>query len=164
MTETVSASEGLLTQHYRGWDLAIVLYRVSHSCTRLGIVGWPFAKMVHWISRAVTSCDIDPRARIEKGVRVPHSVGVVIGETTTIGAGTIVMPGVVIGARVIGDTYKRHADVGRNVLIGAGAKILGAVRVGDGAQIGANSVVLRDVPAGAKVFGIPATVAENKDA
>ncbi len=88
-------------------------------------------------------------------VVIPHGSGVVIGETATVGARTVIMPGVVIGARDWSQ-HKRHADIGSDVFLGAGAKILDPVRIGDGARIGANAVVLDDVASGATSIGAPA--------
>jgi len=99
--------------------------------------------------------DIHPAAKIEPGVLIDHGFGVVIGSTASIGKGTIIYHGVTLGTRRIVDG-KRHPDIGENVLIGAGAKILGPIKIGDNVQIGANSVVLDDVPENSKVAGIPA--------
>ena len=135
--------------------LVMTLYRASHRCARAGSIGWPFAKLLHWTNKVLTSSDIDPRADIDRSVYIPHAIGVVIGETASIGPNTTIMPGVVIGAAEP-TSGKRHANIGADVVIGAGAKILGPVRIADGARIGANAVVLDDVAPGATVVGIPA--------
>lgn len=138
-------------------NLVNLFYGVSHRAAGHGPVGWRVALLVYRLGKAVTAADIHPRAIIDPSVRIPHPTGVVIGETARIGLGSTVMPGVVIGSRRP-MSGKRHADIGEHVFIGAGAKILGPVKVGDGATIGANAVVLEDVPEGATVVGIPGRV------
>jgi len=133
------------------------LYLWAHSATRLPVIGWPVAKLLHWTAKVLTASDIDPRAKIDPSVYIPHATGVVVGETATVGARSIIMPGVVIGAQEL-MSGKRHADVGADVMIGTGAKILGPLLVGDGAIIGANAVVIEDIPPGAKAVGVPARV------
>lgn len=113
------------------------------------------AKILYYLSKILFHMDIHPAAKIEPGVLIDHGFGVVIGSTASIGKGTVLYHGVTLGTRKI-VKGKRHPDVGRNVLIGAGAKILGPVKIGNGAQIGANSVVLKDVEQNSKVAGIPA--------
>lgn len=135
--------------------LALRLHLISHGLWKAGAVGRPVAKLVHWTSKALTNCDIDPRAVIDASVDLPHATGVVIGERAVVGARTRIMPGVVIGSRNW-DHADRHATIGDDVLIGAGAVVLGAIHIADGARVGANSVVLEDVPAGAVVVGVPA--------
>jgi len=131
------------------------LYLWSHGALRVPVVGWPCAKLLHWTSKVLTASDIDPRALIHPSVYVPHAAGVVVGETATVGEGSTIMPGVVLGAQEFMDG-KRHADIGARVMVGAGAKVLGPVDVGDDAVIGANAVVIQDVPAGSTVVGVPA--------
>lgn len=113
------------------------------------------AKILYYLSKILFHMDIHPAARIEPGVLIDHGFGVVIGSTATIGKGTVIYHGVTLGTRKI-VKGKRHPDIGRNVLIGAGAKILGPIKIGDDAQVGANSVVLKNVESGSKVAGIPA--------
>ncbi|MDK2887078.1 MAG: serine O-acetyltransferase [Thermosipho sp. (in: thermotogales)] len=135
--------------------LSLKLYRWSHL---FYINNFKFlAYFLHFISRTLFAVDINPAAKIEPGVVIDHGIGTVIGSTATIGSGTLIYHGVTIGARNI-QKGKRHPDIGRNVLIGSGAKILGAIKIGDNAQIGSNSVVLRDVPPNTKVVGIPAKI------
>jgi len=138
---------------------AMMLYRISNLLWR-----WKLkflALIVYAASRIITGVDIHPAARIEPGVVIDHGMGTVIGSTAGIGSGTIIYHGVTLGARRI-ESGKRHPDIGRNVFIGSGAKVLGAVKVGDGARIGANAVVLNDVPAGAVAVGVPARILEKK--
>jgi len=131
------------------------LYLWAHGALRIPVVGWPIAKVLHWTSKVVTASDIDPRAVIHPSVYIPHATGVVVGETATVGERTTIMPGVVLGAQEFMNG-KRHADIGARVMIGTGAKVLGPVSVGDDAVIGANAVVIQDVPPSATAVGVPA--------
>lgn len=135
--------------------LAVRLHLVAHRLSALPVVGWPLAKSVYWLSKVVTNSDIDPRANIHPSVSIPHATGVVIGETAVVGPRSVIMSGVVVGARSW-DAHDRHANIGADVFIGSGAVVLGSVRIGDGARIGANSVVLGDVDPGVTVIGSPA--------
>ncbi|MBT1247599.1 MULTISPECIES: serine O-acetyltransferase EpsC [Thermosipho] len=132
---------------------ALVLYRLSHLFYKYDLKFLAF--LVHYISKILFSADISPAAYIEPGVVIDHAIGVVIGSTATVRTGTLIYHGVTLGARNI-QKGKRHPDIGKNVLIGAGAKILGPVKIGDDARIGANSVVLADIPSGTTFVGVPA--------
>ncbi len=101
--------------------------------------------------------DIHPAAEIELGIMIDHGIGIVIGSTAFVGKGTILYQGVTLGSRRI-KKGKRHPTVGRNVFIGNHASILGNIKVGDNAVIGAHSVVLTDIPPHATAVGIPAKV------
>lgn len=138
-------------------NLAVKMHLIANRLWRGGPIGRVLSKIVYWLTRLLTLADIDPRAQLDPTVVITHGSGVVIGETATVGANTRIMPGVVIGARDW-SAAKRHADVGASVEIGTGAKILGPVIVGDGARIGANAVVLHNVPPGATAVGVPAKV------
>ena len=134
---------------------ALALHRVSHRLWtwRLKWLG----RMLAQLGRFLTGVEIHPGARIGKGLFIDHGMGVVIGETAEIGDGCTLYHGVTLG----GTTWrreKRHPTLGRNVVVGAGAKILGPVTIGDDVRIGSNSVVTKDVPAGATVVGIPGRV------
>lgn len=144
-----SAAEVVLT--YPGFH-ALVLHRVSGRLwqrgSRLG------ARALSHLGRGLTGIEIHPGARIGAGVFIDHGMGVVIGETSVIGDNCTLYHGVTLG----GTSWrqeKRHPSLGDDVVVGAGAKLLGPIEVGAGAKIGANSVVVRDVPAGATVVGIP---------
>ncbi len=101
--------------------------------------------------------DIHPAAEIEPGIFIDHGIGTVIGETASVGEGTLIYHGVTLGAtRVMNG--KRHPTVGRNVLIGANASVLGPIKICDGAKIGANTVILHDVPCACTVVGNPAKI------
>jgi len=117
----------------------------------------PAARLLSTASRAVTGIEIHPGAQIGRRFFIDHGMGVVIGETSEIGDDVMLYHGVTLGGRSLA-RVKRHPTLGSGVTVGAGAKILGAVQVGDGVQVGANSVVVKDVPAGAVAAGIPATV------
>jgi len=101
--------------------------------------------------------DIHPAALIEPGVVIDHGFGVVIGETASVGRGSLIYQGVTLGAKKV-TSGKRHPIVGKNVMIGAGAKILGHIYIGDDSVIGANAVVLMDVPPKSLVVGVPAKI------
>jgi len=135
---------------------AIWVHRVSHSLwTRPG--GHLAARLLSQISRSVTGVEIHPGAQIGRRFFIDHGMGVVIGETAEVGDDVLLFHGVTLGGRSM-KRVKRHPTVGNNVTIGAGARVLGAVYIGDGVQIGANSVVVKPVPTGAVATGIPARV------
>ena len=119
------------------------------------------ARMVSHLSRALTGIDIHPAAKLGRRIVMDHGMGIVIGETAEIGDDCYLYHQVTLGvART--QPHKRHPTVGRNVTIGAGAKVLGAITVGDGARIGANAVVVEDVPPDVTVVGIPARQVERR--
>jgi serine O-acetyltransferase len=135
---------------------AIWIHRVSHSMwTRPG--GRLAARLLSQVSRSVTGVEIHPGAQIGRRFFIDHGMGVVIGETAEVGDDVLLFHGVTLGGRSM-KRVKRHPTVGNNVTIGAGARVLGPVYIGDGVQIGANSVVVKDIPAGAVATGVPATI------
>jgi len=115
------------------------------------------ARLISHISRWITGIEIHPGAAIGRKFFIDHGMGVVIGETTEIGNNCLLYQGVVLGGTSM-EKKKRHPTLGDNVVVGAGATLLGAIRVGDNARIGAGSVVLTDVPPGATVVGIPGRI------
>ena len=115
------------------------------------------ARFISQVGRFFTGIEIHPGARIAEGFFIDHGMGVVIGETAEIGKNVTLFHGVTLGGTGK-DKGKRHPTVGDNVIIGAGAKILGPIRIGDNAKVGANAVVLKDVPEGATVVGIPGEI------
>jgi serine O-acetyltransferase len=119
------------------------------------------ARLISQLNRFLTGIEIHPGARIGKGLFIDHGMGVVIGETAEIGDNVTIYHGVTLGGTGK-DKGKRHPTVGNNVVVGAGAKVLGPIYVGDGARVGANAVVLKDVPANATAVGIPARIIEAK--
>ncbi|MCS7276752.1 MAG: serine O-acetyltransferase [Dehalococcoidia bacterium] len=120
------------------------------------------ARIVSHISRALTGIEIHPGAKIGEGLFIDHGMGVVIGETTEIGDNCHLYQGVTLGGTSTKRT-KRHPTLGNNVVVGAGAKVIGAVRIGDNARIGAGSVVVSDVPPNATVVGVPGHVVAYHD-
>ena len=135
---------------------ALLFHRVAH---RLYSIGIPFVpRFISHISRFFTGIEIHPGAKIGKGVFIDHGMGVVIGETAIVGDGTLIYQGATLGGTGK-ETGKRHPTLGKNVIVGAGAKVLGNIQLGDNVRIGAGSVVLRDVPSNRTVVGIPGRIA-----
>jgi serine O-acetyltransferase len=140
---------------------ALQLHRVSHGLWTLGLK-W-LARLSSHVTRWLTGIEIHPGATIGRRVFIDHGMGVVIGETAEIGDDCTLYHGVTLGG-VSWNQGKRHPTLGKGVVVGAGAKILGPFLVGDGAKVGSNSVVVKAVPAGATVVGIPARVVEHTSA
>jgi len=135
---------------------AVVLHRVAH---RLWNAGWKWlARLVSHLSRWLTGIEIHPAARIGERVFFDHGMGIVIGETAVVGDGCTIYHGVTLGGTSLYKGVKRHPTLGRDVVVGAGAKVLGGFDVGDGARIGSNAVVVKPVPAGATAVGNPARI------
>ena len=135
---------------------AIWAHRVTHSLWANPATRLP-ARLLSQIVRAMTGVEIHPGATIGRRFFIDHGMGVVIGETTEIGDDVMLYHGVTLGGRSLSKT-KRHPTLGNRVTVGAGAKILGPILLGDDTQVGANSVVVKDVPAGHVAIGIPAQV------
>ncbi|MEG1287426.1 MAG: serine O-acetyltransferase EpsC [Clostridium sp.] len=129
---------------------AIMAYRVSHLLFKRKL--YFGARLVSQLSRFFTGIEIHPGAKIGKGLFIDHGMGVVIGETAEIGENVLLYHGVTLGGTGK-DIGKRHPTIEDNVVVGAGAKVLGPITIGEGAKIGANSVVVRDVPKGATAVG-----------
>lgn len=121
------------------------------------------ARLLAYANRFVTGIEIHPGARIGRSVFIDHGMGIVIGETATIGDGCLLYKGVVLGGTSLEHSV-RHPQVGSGVVIGSNACILGAIHVGDHARIGSGSVVVRDVPPSATVVGVPARLIVPKSA
>lgn len=134
---------------------ALVGHRAAHALWRRGVPLLP--RFVANTFRFLTAIDIHPGATLGQGVFIDHGTGVVIGATAIVGDGCTIYQGVTLGGTSL-DRVKRHPTLGRNVTVGSGAKVLGDITIGDGAKIGSNSVVVRDVPPGATVVGIPGRV------
>lgn len=135
---------------------AIWMHRLAHRLWVNPALRLP-ARLLSQVSRAVTGIEIHPGATIGRRFFIDHGMGVVVGETAEVGDDVMLYHDVTLGGRSLAKV-KRHPTVGNNVVIGAGARVLGPIVIGDGAQIGANSVVVRDVPAGAVVVGVPGKV------
>ena len=110
------------------------------------------------LSRFITGIEIHPGAKIGRRVFLDHGLGIVIGETTDIGDDCTIYQGVTLGGTSLYKGVKRHPTLGKGVVVSAGAKVLGGFTVGDGARIGSNAVVLKEIPAGATAVGIPARI------
>ncbi len=138
---------------------AVLFHRVSH---RLWRANWRLtARLLGAFSKFLTSVDIHPGATIGRRLFIDHALGVVIGETAEVGNDVTLYHGVTLG----GTTWhkiKRHPTLGDNVLVGAGAKILGAITLGNNVRVGANSVVVKDVPPCCTVVGIPGRIIQTK--
>jgi len=138
---------------------AILFHRVSH---------WLWTHGLRWagrfssnISRWLTGIEIHPAVKIGRRVFIDHGMGVVIGETAEIGDDCTIYQGVTLGGTSLYRGTKRHPTLGKGVVVSAGAKVLGGFTVGDGARVGSNSVVLKEVPAGATVVGVPGREVEK---
>ncbi|WP_307644537.1 serine O-acetyltransferase [Variovorax boronicumulans] len=139
---------------------AVVLHRWAHACWTHGFK-WPARFIAHW-ARWMTGIEIHPAAKIGERVFFDHAMGVVVGETAEIGDGCTIYQGVTLGGTSLYKGTKRHPTLGKNVVVSAGAKVLGGFVVGDGAKIGSNAVVIKPVPAGATAVGIPARIIPSK--
>jgi len=134
---------------------ALALHRVAHAIWRRG---WTItARFLSHIARFLTGIEIHPAARLGPGLFIDHGMGVVIGETAEVGENVTLLQGVTLGGTSL-KREKRHPTLGNNVVVGAGAKIIGAFKIGDGSRIGAGSVVVREVPTNAVVVGVPGRV------
>lgn len=138
---------------------ALMLYRLAHWLHQVGIPLLP--RLISHITRFLTGIEIHPGARIGKGVFIDHGMGVVIGETAIVGDRAVIYQGVTLGGTGK-ETGKRHPTLGTNVVVGAGAKVLGNIQIGDNVRIGAASVVLRDVPSDSTVVGIPGRITRSR--
>jgi serine O-acetyltransferase len=139
---------------------AILMQRLAHRLWRAGLRY--AARLLSWLARLFTNIDIHPGAKLGRRFFIDHGAGVVIGETAEIGDDVTLYHGVTLG----GTTWnkgKRHPTLGDGVVIGAGAKVLGAITLGKGVRVGANSVVVKDVPADRTVVGIPGRVVLRQD-
>lgn len=139
---------------------AVLIHRLSHRCWNAGFKR--SARFISFLARWWTGIEIHPGAVIGRRFFIDHGMGVVIGETAVIGDDCTLYHSVTLG----GTTWnkgKRHPTLHNGVVIGAGAKVLGPIEVGAGARIGSNSVVLKPVPAGVTVVGIPAHIVESRD-
>jgi len=139
---------------------ALALHRVAHLL-------WKrdrklTARLLSHYNRFITGVDIHPGAQIAEGVFIDHAMGVVIGETAVVEEGCIIFKGVVLGGTSL-ERRVRHPHLHRNVVVGSNACVLGAIDVGEGARIGSASVVIRDVPPGATVVGVPGKVVREKN-
>jgi serine O-acetyltransferase len=137
---------------------AIALHRLAHRFFTLKIPFFPRA--ISELSRLLTGIEIHPGARIGRCLVIDHGMGLVVGETAEIGNYVLLYQGVTLGGTTLSHA-KRHPTVKDHVVIGAGAKILGAITIGEGSRVGANSVVVKDVPPNSTVVGIPGRIVQG---
>jgi serine O-acetyltransferase len=134
---------------------ALACHRFAHAIWRRG---WKIpARFLSHIARFFTGIEIHPAAKLGPGLFIDHGMGVVIGETAEVGENVTLLQGVTLGGTSL-RREKRHPTLGDNVVVGAGAKIIGAFKIGDGSRIGAGSVVVREVPTNSVVVGVPGRV------
>jgi serine O-acetyltransferase len=140
---------------------ALALHRLAHAAwqRRLYWVG----RFISHVGRTLTGIEIHPGAVLGRRVFIDHGMGVVIGETAEVGDDCTIYQGVTLGGTSLYRGIKRHPTLGKGVVVGAGAKILGGFTVGDGAKVGSNAVVVKPVPAGATAVGNPARVLEPEN-
>lgn len=151
-----NALEVMLT--YSGFH-AVVIHRIVHFLHKAKIPILP--RLISQVARGITGIEIHPGAQIGKGLFIDHGIGVVIGETTIIGDNVTLYQGVTLGGTGK-EKGKRHPTIGNNVVIGAGAKVLGNIKIGDNVIVGANAVVIRDVPPNSTVVGVPGRVTKKE--
>lgn len=137
---------------------ALLLHRIAHKLAYWNIPFIP--RLISYWSRILTGIEIHPRARIGNRFFIDHGEGVVIGETAIVGDDVLIYQQVTLGGTG-GQHEKRHPTIGNNVIIGAGAKILGNITIGDNVRIGAGSVVIEDVPSNSTVVGVPGRVVQQ---
>ena len=152
------------------WEV-LTCYPGLHAIWFHHLAHWLWTHQLRWLGRFVsqfarwmTGIEIHPGARIGSCVFIDHGMGVVIGETAEVGDGCTIYQGVTLGGTSLYRGAKRHPTLGAGVVVGAGAKVLGGFTVGDGARIGSNAVVVKEVPAGATVVGIPGRIVEERSA
>ncbi len=139
---------------------AVVMHRCAHWCWLRGFK-W-LGRFIAHIARGLTGIEIHPGAVIGRRVFIDHGFGVVIGETAEVGDDCTIYQGVTLGGTSLHKGAKRHPTLANNVIIGAGAKVLGAFTVGEAAKIGSNAVVVKEVPAGATAVGNPARIIQKE--
>ncbi|MFM2252585.1 MAG: serine O-acetyltransferase [Pseudomonadota bacterium] len=140
---------------------AVVLHRLAHWFWTHGLK-W-LGRFTSHIARFLTGIEIHPGAKLGERVFFDHAMGAVVGETAEIGDGCTIYQGVTLGGTSLYKGAKRHPTLGKDVVVSAGAKVLGGFEVGDGAKIGSNAVVIKSVPAGATAVGIPARIIPSKE-
>jgi serine O-acetyltransferase len=151
-----------------GWEV-LTCYPGLHAIYIHRLARWFWTHGLRWagrftshLGRWLTGIEIHPGAKIGRCVFIDHGMGVVIGETAEVGDGCTIYQGVTLGGTSLYRGEKRHPTLGPGVVVGAGAKVLGGFTVGEGARIGSNAVVVKEVPAGVSVVGIPGRVIEDK--
>src|SRR3989338_11164768 len=152
------AARGLEPILYPGLHAIIIHKYISHNLYKINLKF--LARLISQIMRFFTGIEIHPGAKIGKGLFIDHGIGIVIGETAEIGDNCIMFHNVTLGGTGL-EKGKRHPTIGNNVVIGAGAKILGNITIGDNSYIGANAVVIKDVPPNSTVVGVPGRITKQ---
>ena len=149
------------------WEV-LTCYPGLHAVYVHKLAHWFWLRRLYWLGRFtshlgrwLTGVEIHPGAKIGCCVFIDHGMGVVIGETAEVGDGCTIYQGVTLGGTSLEPGTKRHPTLGAGVIVGAGAKVLGGFKVGDGARIGSNAIVVKEVPAGATVVGMPGRMLEK---
>jgi serine O-acetyltransferase len=137
---------------------AICLHRIAHSFYHRG--WYTTARLISHVNRSLTGIEIHPGAKIGRRLFIDHGMGVVIGETSEIGDDCLIYKGVVLGGTTL-EKKKRHPTLRNRVIVGSNSTVLGAITIGDGARIGSGSVVVKSVPAGATIVGVPGRIVES---
>ena len=136
----------------------LIFYRIAHGLYKIKL--FFLARLISQLGRFFTGVEIHPGAKIGKGLFIDHGMGVVIGETTVIGENCLLYQGVTLGGTGK-DKGKRHPTLGNNVMVGAGAKVLGPITIGNNVKIAANAVVLQPIPDNCTAVGVPARIARR---
>ena len=142
---------------YQGFHV-LIFYRIGHFLYRHKL--YFIARLISQLGRFITGIEIHPGAKIGRRLFIDHGMGVVIGETASIGNDCTIYHGVTLGGTGK-DKFKRHPDLGNRVMVGCGAKILGPIKIGNNVKIGANSVVTKQIPNNVTVVGIPGKIVEK---
>ena len=137
---------------------AIIFYRIAHAMRKMGIPFFP--RWLSQVGKFFTGIEIHPGAEIGECFFIDHGMGVVIGETTIIGNNVLLYQGVTLGGTGL-QKGKRHPTLGSNIVVGAGAKILGNILIGDNSYVGANAVVIKDIPPNSTVVGVPGRITKQ---
>lgn len=138
---------------------ALFCYRIAHQLHQFKTPFFP--RLISQLARLLTGIEIHPGATLGKGIFIDHGMGVVIGETAIVGDYALIYQGATLGSTGK-QAGKRHPTLGENVVVGAGAKVLGNIQIGDNVRIGAGSVVLQDIPADSTVVGIPGRIVRHQ--
>lgn len=136
---------------YQGFHI-LIFYRLGHFLYMHKL--YFLARLISQLGRFFTGIEIHPGAKIGRRLFIDHGMGIVIGETTIVGDDCTIYHGSTLGGTGK-DKYKRHPDLGNNVMVGSGAKVLGSIKIGNNVKIGANAVVLKDVESNSTVVGMP---------
>ena len=139
----------------------VILYPGFHAILFHRVAHFLYCHRLFFLARHITGIEIHPGAKIGKRLFIDHGMGVVIGENTTIGNNCTIYHGATLGGTGK-DKFKRHPDLGNNVMVGAGAKVLGPIKIGNNVKIGANSVVIKNIPDDVTVVGVGRMISKNK--